>query len=83
VGKIRSIRSGEDVLKEAIAGSEVAIAVEGATVGRQINVEDILYVEIPESKVKDLETFELNFDERMTLDELLRIKRKEDPFWGM
>lgn len=83
VGKIRSIRSGEDVLKEAIAGSEVAIAVEGATVGRQINIEDILYVEIPESKVKDLETFELNFDERMTLDELLRIKRKEDPFWGM
>jgi translation initiation factor 5B len=57
--------------------------VEGATVGRQINIEDILYVEIPESKVKDLETFELNFDERMTLDELLRIKRKEDPFWGM
>jgi translation initiation factor 5B len=83
VGKIRSIRSGEDVLKEAIMGSEVAIAIEGATVGRQVNVEDIFYVEIPESKVKDLEDFELNLDERMTLEELLRIKRKDDPFWGM
>lgn len=83
VGKIRSIRSGEDALREAIMGAEVAIGIEGATVGRQINVEDILYVEIPESKVKDLENFELNTDERMTLEELLRIKRKGDRFWGM
>jgi translation initiation factor 5B len=83
VGKIRSIRSGEDALREAIMGAEVAIGIEGATVGRQINVEDILYVEIPESRVKDLENFELNADERMTLEELLRIKRKDDRFWGM
>ncbi|MGD0056691.1 MAG: translation initiation factor IF-2 [Methanomassiliicoccales archaeon] len=83
IGKIRSIRSGEDALKEAIMGAEVAIGIEGATVGRQINVEDILYVGIPESKVKDLENFELNADEKMTLEELLRIKRKDDRFWGM
>ncbi|MDD1767276.1 MAG: translation initiation factor IF-2 [Methanomassiliicoccales archaeon] len=83
VGKIRSIRTGEDALKEAIMGAEVAIGIEGATVGRQVNVEDILYVEIPESRVKELEDFELNADERMTLDELMRIKRKEDRFWGM
>jgi hypothetical protein len=33
--------------------------------------------------VKDLENFELNAEERMTLEELLRIKRKDDRFWGM
>ncbi|MDD1773713.1 MAG: translation initiation factor IF-2 [Methanomassiliicoccales archaeon] len=83
VGKIRSMRSGEDTLREAIMGAEVAIGIEGATVGRQVNVEDILYVEIPESRVKELEEFELNADERMTLEELMRIKRKDDRFWGM
>ncbi|MBM4237264.1 MAG: translation initiation factor IF-2, partial [Euryarchaeota archaeon] len=83
VGKIRSIRTGEDVLREAIMGSEVAIAVEGATVGRQINVEDVLYVAVDESRVKELESIGLNEDEKMTLEELLIIKRKDDPFWGM
>ncbi len=83
VGKIRSIRTGEDVLREAIMGSEVAIAIEGATVGRQINVEDILYVAVDESRVKELESIGLNEDEKMTLEELLVIKRKDDPFWGM
>ncbi len=35
VGIIRSIRSGEEVVKEAIQGQEVAVAIEGPTVGRQ------------------------------------------------
>lgn len=83
VGKIRSIRSGEEALKEAIAGSEVAIAIEGATVGRQVVVEDILYVALEESKVKDLQSLDLNEDEKMTLEELIAIMRKQDPFWGI
>lgn len=83
VGRIRSIRSGEDALKEAIQGSEITISVEGATVGRQISVDEVCYVEIPESRVRELKGFGLNDDERMTLEEFLRIKRKDDPFWGM
>jgi translation initiation factor 5B len=83
VGGIRSIRSGEEVLREAIMGQEVAIAIEGATVGRQIDEEDILFVDIRAITVKELRNFALNEDERMVLDELISIKRKEDPFWGM
>ncbi|MEM2979251.1 MAG: translation initiation factor IF-2 [Methanomassiliicoccales archaeon] len=83
VGKIRSIRSGEEALKEAIAGSEVAIAIDGATVGRTIDIEDILYVAIEGSKVKELEALGLNEDERMVLEEFIAIMKKQDPFWGI
>ncbi len=83
IGRIRSLRTGEDVLKEAIAGQEIAVAIEGATVGRQLNVEDILYIDILESEIKNLQDYDLNLDEQEVLEELLEIKRKGDPFWGM
>jgi translation initiation factor 5B len=83
IGRIRSIRTGEDVLKEAIVGQEIAVAVEGATVGRQMDVEDVLYVDILESEIKDLQDHDLNLDEKETLEQLMDIKRRQDPFWGM
>ena len=83
VGKIRSIRTGEDVVKEAIQGQEVAVAIEGPTVGRQINVEDILYVDLREMALKEIQSVDLNPDDRMVLDETLEVKRKQDKFWGM
>lgn len=83
VGKIRSIRTGEDAVKEAIQGQEVAVAIEGPTVGRQINVEDILYVDLRETVVKEMAQMDLNPDDRMVLEETLEVKRKVDKFWGM
>src|SRR5690606_12364485 len=68
VGKIRSIRSGEDVVKEAIQGQEVAVAIEGPTVGRQINVEDILYLDLRETSLKEMQAMDLNPDDRMVLE---------------
>ncbi|WP_019178630.1 translation initiation factor IF-2 [Methanomassiliicoccus luminyensis] len=83
VGKIRSIRTGEDVVKESIQGAEVAVAIEGPTVGRQINVEDILYVDLRETSLKEMQGMDLNPDDKMVLDETIEIKRKTDKFWGM
>ena len=83
-GKVRSLRDGEEVLKDASQGDEVAMAIDGVTVGRQIDVEDVIYVELMESTIKELQTkADLNEDEKMTLEEYLEIKRKSDPFWGM
>ena len=42
VGTIRSLRSGEQVLKEALQGDEVAIAINNVTVRRQISEGDVL-----------------------------------------
>ncbi len=83
-GRVRSLRDGEDVLKDASQGDEVAMAIDGVTVGRQIDVEDVIYVELLESSIKELQrTADLNEDEKMALEEYLEIKRKSDPFWGM
>ena len=64
-------------------GDEVAMAIDGVTVGRQIDVEDVIYVELLESTIKELQKTDLNEDEKMTLQEYLEIKRKQDKFWGM
>jgi translation initiation factor 5B len=82
VGRIKSIRSGEKTMREAKMGDEVAIAIDDATVGRQIDVEDVLLVDIPESHARQLLEQKLSFDETEVLDKVVEIRRKENPFWG-
>lgn len=82
VGRIKSIRSGEESLKEVIVGAEVAISIDDAIVGRQIDAEDILLVDIPESHAHELANYALKQDEIEVLEQLAVIKRKEKPFWG-
>ena len=82
-GRIKSIHTGEDTLKEASQGDEVAVGIEGVTAGRQINEGDVLYVDLLESSVKQLPNMDLNSDEKAAMEELIAIKRKEDVFWGM
>ena len=83
LGKIKSIRSGDESLREVRQGAEVAVALTGVTVGRQIKAEDVLYVDVPEGHARDMQKMDLGPDDRMVLDETLDIKRKNDPFWGM
>lgn len=83
VGKIRSIRDGEEALKEASKGDEVAIAIDGIVVGRQIDVGDVIYAELSEPTIKELQCIDLNEDERIVLQEYIEIKRKQDKFWGI
>lgn len=83
VGRIKSIRSGDEALKEAPMGSEVAIAVEGAVVGRHLKEGEIYYSDIPASDAKKLRNLPLTLEEREALEEISAIKRKEEPFWGM
>ncbi len=82
VGRIRSLRSGDKTLREARMGEEVAVAIDDVTVGRQIDVEDVLLVDIPEGHVGQLSGQRLSADESEVLDQVVRIKRKENPFWG-
>ena len=82
-GRIKSIHTGEDALKEAKQVEEITVAIDGVTVGRQINEDDINNVDLIESAYKQLINLELNDDERLAMDETVAIKRKEDPFWGM
>ena len=82
VGRIKSIRSGQESLKEARQGAEVAISVDGVTVGRQIDEGDVLLVDIPESHARKLRKLEMTPVEEEVYEELLSIHRKNDHFWG-
>ena len=82
VGRIKSIRSGQDSQKEALQGAEIAISIDGVTVGRQIEENDIMLVDIPASHAKKLRKMELSSAEEEVLEELIEIHRKDDHFWG-
>ncbi len=82
-GKIKSIHTGEDALKDAKQGDEVAVGIDSVTAGRQICEEDVVYVDLIGSAIKQLSALDLTEDEKMAMNDVIAIKRKEDPFWGM
>ncbi len=84
IGSIKGIQSENKSVDEAVQGQEVAISIEGVTVGRQIKGEDILFTDIPASDAKKLRDMDvLNLDEKDLLNKIFEIKRKTDRFWGM
>jgi len=75
----------QETIREAQAGAEVAISIEGPTFGRQFAVEDDLFVDIPERHVKVLERemfTHLPISTQEILGEFTAMKRRSDPFWG-
>jgi translation initiation factor 5B len=84
IGSIKGMQSENKAIAEAIQGQEVAISIEGVTVGRQIKGGDIFFTDIPESDAKKLQLLEvLNEDEKDVLNKIFDIKRKTNKFWGM
>lgn len=85
VGQVKSIRRGEESVKEAIPGEEVAVAIDDVTIGRQIAQGDIVYVDVPEGEARKFFRTPgmLNADELDVLKEIQKIKQKETRFWAM
>jgi translation initiation factor 5B len=85
VGKIKGLQSEGENIPSAKVGKEVAMAIDGATIGRQIKEGDVLYINVPErhAKVLEHEIYDsLSTDEKETLDIFLALKRKDNPFWA-
>ena len=85
VGVVQGIQHEGEDRKEARAGERVSVAIDGPTVGRQIDEGDELWTELPEKHAKILEQElreELPADEREALQAYLETRRKSDPFWG-
>jgi translation initiation factor 5B len=85
VGHLKTMQLRQESIREADEGLEVAISIEGATVGRQVSVGDDLFVDIPERHVKVLEKEmlkTLNTSTQEVLAEFTGMRRKTDPFWG-
>jgi translation initiation factor 5B len=85
VGTLSGIQHQGDDVDSAQAGERVSVAIDGPTVGRQIEEGDELWIELPEKHAKILEqelTSEIRADEIEALKAYLEKRRKTDPFWG-
>jgi translation initiation factor 5B len=87
IGSIMQIRDRDNVLGEARRGQQVAISIKGKVlVGRHVDEGDVLYTDIPrEHVVQWLTVFsnELTEDEKRALAEIIKIKRAQDPLYGV
>ncbi|HWR27568.1 MAG TPA: translation initiation factor IF-2, partial [Candidatus Thermoplasmatota archaeon] len=84
IGNIKGMQLENKPITEALQGAEVAISVEGITIGRQIKGGDIFFTDIPESDARKLQRMNvLNEDEKDVLNKIIDIKRKTNKFWGM
>ena len=74
-------------MEKAEKDAEVAISIRGIEIGREIGKEETLYVNIPESHVRQLMgkfLDELTSDQKEVLREFINLKRTfENPWWGM
>ena len=71
---------------EAVVGGQVAVSIEDGVVGRNISEGDTIYTDVPERHLKTLMTkfpSELNESDRETVKELIQLKRRENPVWGL
>jgi translation initiation factor 5B len=85
IGHLKTMQLRQEPVAEAETGTELAISIEGPTVGRQINVHDELYVDVPERHVKVMEhemMEHLSPSLKEALAEFAALRRKDNSFWG-
>ncbi len=82
---VKSMQEGQENVGLANQGKQLAMAMDGITVGRQINEGDFLYTDIPEEDFKKLKELKkhLSKTEVEVLKEIAEIKRKNNPVWGV
>ncbi|MBU0488992.1 MAG: translation initiation factor IF-2 [Bacteroidetes bacterium] len=85
IGHVKSIKSEKDNLNEVEAGKQVAVAIDGPTVGRQIEEGNIFYSVIPENNFRELRKAKACLDKNQInlLKEIAEIMRKQNPVWGV
>lgn len=81
VGTVKSIKSKDEFLSEARKGAQVAVSIEGPTVGRNISEEEVLYTDLPKGDYKILVKSDLSSDEHQALEEIDQIKKQQNEFW--
>ena len=73
-------------MEEAVVGVQVAVSIEDGVVGRNLSEGDTIYVDVPERHLKTLMTkfpAELVESDRETVKELIQLKRRQNPVWGL
>lgn len=82
VGVLRGLQKDGESVATAGERDELAASIEGAVVGRNVKEGDQLLVAIPESAARALRGQVLSPSEAEALEEVARIHRTHQPFWG-
>jgi translation initiation factor 5B len=85
VGNIHQVQENGKTIEEATIGMQVAVSINGPTIGRQINEGDIFYTDLNGRQAKQLlERFNhrLNEQEKAIVNLVVSMKRKGDPAFG-
>jgi translation initiation factor 5B len=87
IRRVHQIQDKGQTLEKAPKDSEVAISIRGIEIGRDIDKDETLYVNVPESHVRQLMgkfINELTTDQKEALREFITLMRKSThPWWGM
>ena len=85
IGEVKSIQLDGKGASEAVKDKQVAVAISGAIVGRQLIENDVYVSDMKESDVKKLKIMRklLKLEEIELLKEIINIKRKDNPLWGV
>jgi translation initiation factor 5B len=82
VGVLKSLQKEGESVAEAQEDSELAASIDGAVVGRNVKEGDVLLVALSESAARALRGQPLSASEQAILDEVVRLHRTTQPFWG-
>ncbi len=85
IGRVKGIKVNNENVKKAEGPKEVPLSVEGATIGRQIDGGDIIYSDIQDEEFKKLKELKkhLSKEELEVMKEIARIRRVNNPVWGI
>ncbi len=84
-GTIRSMQKEGKNVSVAKEGEELAIAIDGVMIGRHLDGDEILYVDVPENHARIIERELMDMlseKAREAFKEFLEIKRRQNPFWA-
>jgi len=82
VGLLKGLQKENTPVPEALEGTELAASIDGAVFGRNLKAKDVLWVSLPEAAARALKSQPLTPVERTILDEVVRMRRTDHPFWG-
>lgn len=83
IGNVKSVQEQNESVDKAEKGSEVAVSISNATVGRDFEEGEVLYTSIGAEDYRNLQQLDdlLTQHELNVLDDIVDIKDKVDPKW--
>ncbi len=85
ISRIKSLQADKNNVEEAKEGQELALALSGVNFDRQLKDKKYLYADISESQVKAFKKNKelLTATELQILQEIMQIKQRTQPNWGI